>query len=303
MVQRSVFEGLVSFATFGPISAFTNILTSEQLKNLKSEDLTAKIKGLTSYTHKIVYYGPLKADDLKKMLSQYHKLPKSLNPQPAEKKFAELETPTNRVVFSHYEAKQSYLQTVAKSIPYNQEMLPIVNAYNTYFGGGMNAIVFQELREKRGLAYTARSTFNTPDALEKPFMNTSFIATQNDKVLDAFNAFNELFNQMPESETAFSLAKESLVTDIRTERISKMNLLWNYLDAQKMGRKTDIRKELFLKIPTITLADVKKFQEQYIKNKPKTYIILGKESDLDFMKLEQLYGPVTKLKLEDIFGF
>lgn len=303
LVQRSVFEGLVSYATFGPNSGFTNILSDDQLKNLNPEDLTAKIKGLSTFIHKIVYYGPLKANDLKKMLSQYHKPPKSLNPQPAEKKFTELETPTNRVVFANYDAKQSYLQTVTRSIPYNQEILPMVNAYNSYFGGGMNAIVFQELREKRGLAYTALSTFNTPDSPDKPFMNTSFIATQNDKVTDAFNAFDDLFNQMPESESAFNLAKESLITDIRTERISKMNLLWNYLDAQKMGRKTDIRKELFLKIPTITLADVKKFQEQYIKGKPKTYVILGMESDLDFTKIEQLYGSVTKLKLEDIFRF
>lgn len=303
LVQRSVFDGLVNYSTFGPNSTFTNILSTDQLKSLKPEDLTNKIKELTNYIHKIVYYGPLKADGLSKILSQYHKLPKTFNPNPVEKKFTELETNSNRVVFAHYEAKQSYLQSVQKSIPYNQELLPIIYAYNSYFGGGMNAIVFQELREKRGLAYTARSTFNVPDDINKPFMNTSFIATQNDKIIDAFNAFNELFDQMPESETAFNLGKESLITDIRTERITKMNLIWNYIDALKMGRKTDIRKDFYQKILSFTLADVKKFQEQYIKGKTKTYIILGKESDLDFTKIEQLYGPVTKLKLEDIFGF
>ncbi|NOU17103.1 MAG: insulinase family protein [Bacteroidales bacterium] len=303
LTQRSVFEGLVSYATFGPNSSFTNILTDEQLKNLKPEDLTNKIKDLSKYIHKIVYYGPLKPGSLNKILSQYHKLPKTFNPNPLEKKFSELETTSNRIVFAHYEAKQSYLQTVSRSIPYNQELVPITEMYNNYFGGGMNTIVFQELREKRGLAYSARSTFSIPDAPDKPFMNTSFIATQNDKIVDAFNAFNELFNQMPESDNAFNLAKESLITDIRTERVTKMNLLWNYIDALKMGRKTDIRKDLYSKIPTFTFADIKKFQEQYIKGKPKTYVILGKESDLDFVKLEQLYGPVTKLKLEDIFGF
>ncbi len=303
LVQRSVFDGLVSYATFGQNSTFTNIVSNDQLKSLSPEELTNKIKGLSGYVHKIVYYGPLKSDGLKKILSQYHKLPKSFNSNPIEKKFTELETNSNRVVFAHYEAKQSYLQTVAKSIQYNQELLPLISAYNGYFGGGMNAIVFQELREKRGLAYTARSTFNVPDDINKPFMNTSFIATQNDKITDAFNAFNELFDQMPESESAFNLGKESLITDIRTERITKMNLIWNYLDALKMGRKSDIRKDFFQKIPSITLADVKKFQEQYIKGKPKTYVILGKESDLDFTKLEQLYGPVTKLSIETIFGY
>jgi predicted Zn-dependent peptidase len=303
LTQRSVFEGLVSYATFGSNSSFTNILTTEQLKNLKPEDLTDKIKDLSKCIHKIIYYGSLKPNGLNKILSQYHKLPKTFNPNPLEKKFSELETTNNRIVFANYEAKQSYLQTESRGIPYNQELEPIVDMYNNYFGGGMNTIVFQELREKRGLAYSARSTFSIPDAPDKPFMNTSFIATQNDKIVDAFNAFDELFNQMPESENAFSLAKESLITDIRTERITKMNLLWNYIDALKMGRKTDIRKDLFSKIPTFTFADIKKFQEQYIKGKPKTYVILGKESDLDFVKLEQLYGPVTKLKLEDIFGF
>lgn len=303
LTQRSVFEGLVSYATFGPSSEFTYILSADQLKSLKPEDLTNKIKGLSSYIHKVIYYGPLKDEEFSKLLANYHKLPKSFNSNPVEKKFDALETTTNRVVFANYEAKQSYLQTVSRSIPYNQELIPIVSLYNNYFGGGMNAIVFQELREKRGLAYTARSTFNIPDALDKPFMNTSFIATQNDKILDAFNAFNELFNQMPESETAFNLGKESLITDIRTQRITKLNLIWNYLDALKMGRKTDIRKDLFAKIPVFTFADVKKFQEQYVKSKAKTYVILGKEADLDFTKIEQLYGPVTKLKLEDIFGF
>lgn len=303
LVQRSVFEGLVSYATFGPNSNFTNILSNDQLKNLTPEELTNQVKGLNSYVHKIVYYGPLKLDGIKKLLSKYHKLPKSFLPVPTKKEFTELETNSNRLVFTHYEAKQSYLQTVSKSVNYNQELLPLINTYNSYFGGGMNAIVFQELREKRGLAYTARSTYNIPDDVNKPFMNTSFIATQNDKITDAFNAFNELFEQMPESETAFNLAKESLITDIRTERITKLNLIWDYLEAQKMGRKTDIRKDFFQKIPTFTLADIKKFQEQYIKGKPKTYIILGKEADLDFTKLEQLYGPVTKLTLEQIFGF
>ncbi|NVO12202.1 MAG: insulinase family protein [Bacteroidales bacterium] len=303
LIQRSVFEGLVNYATYGPKSSFTNSLTTEQLKNLKPEDLTNKIKELSNYIHKIIYYGPLKPNGLSKILSQYHKIPKTFNPQPIEKKFSELETTNNRIVFANYEAKQSYLQTVTRSVPYNQELLPIADMYNNYFGAGMNTIVFQELREKQGLAYSAHSTFSIPNAPDKPFMNTSFIATQNDKIVDAFNAFNELFNQMPESDNAFNLAKESLITDIRTERITKMNLLWKYIDALKMGRKTDIRKDLFSKIPTFTFADIKKFQEQYIKGKPKTYVILGKESDLDFAKLEQLYGPVTKLKLEDIFGF
>ena len=70
-----------------------------------------------------------------------------------------------------------------------------------------------------------------------------------------------------------------------------------------MGWTYDIRKKLYTQIPTYTLNDVKQFQEQYVKAKPKTYIILGKEADMNFQELERLYGPVTKLTLEQIFGY
>ncbi|HPV57870.1 MAG TPA: insulinase family protein, partial [Tenuifilaceae bacterium] len=261
------------------------------------------VKALSTYPHTVLYYGTANQSDLKKMLTNYHKLPKKFNATPLNKKFVELDTPKDRVVFTHYEAKQSYLQTISKSVPYSFELYPIVSVYNDYFGGGMNAIVFQELREKRGLAYTARARFNTPSKPDRVFVNTSYIATQNDKIVDAFNAFNELFNDMPEVELGFNLSKESAISDIRTNRTEKMDLLWSYVSAKEMGWNTDIRKVMFEKIPTFTLSDVKKFQEQYVKGKSKTYVILGKEADMDFGKLEQLYGPVTKLTLEDIFGY
>lgn len=301
--QQSIFEGIVDYATYGPLSSFTNIVSADQLKALDPEKLTEIIKSFSSYPHTIVYYGPEKMEAIKKILSDYHKVSKQLLAIPEEKKFTELETSKDQVIFANYDAKQSYLQTVSKSIGFNYDMLPIIRIYNDYFGGGMNAIVFQELREKRGLAYRARSIYSIPDSPDKPFINSSMIATQNDKIIDAFNAYNELFNQMPESETAFNLSKQSIISDIQTQRITKVNLIWNYIEAQKMGYQTDLRKTYYEKIPGLTLSDVKKWQEQYIKGKPKTYVILGKESDMDFQKLEQLYGPVTKVSLEQIFGY
>ncbi|BDX39039.1 zinc protease [Tenuifilaceae bacterium CYCD] len=301
--QKTVFSGLVSYATYGAQNPFNYVLSEEQLKAITPESLVEKIKMISTYPHKILYYGTLNQNDLRKQLLANHKLPKKFNVAPANKRFDESDTPKDRVVFANYDAKQSYLETISKSVPYSFELYPVVSIYNDYFGGGMNAIVFQELREKRGLAYTARARFSVPSWPDRVFMNTSYIATQNDKVVDAFNAFNELFNDMPMAEIGFNLAKESAISDIRTSRVEKMDLLWNYIEAERMGRSTDIRKVMFEKLPLFTLNDVKKFQEQYVKGKAKTYVILGKETDLDFGKLEQLYGPVTKLTLEEIFGY
>jgi len=301
--QQSVFSALVSYATYGEENPQRLILSNEELKGLTAQPLVDLIREFTSYPHIILYYGPQDVKGLKKMLTEKHIQPKKYKSLPVNKKFEETSTTTERVLFVNYDAKQSYLQTISKGELYSDNLYPVVTLYNEYFGGGMNAIVFQEMREKRGLAYTARSLYSIPDEPNRVFMNTSFIATQNDKVIDAFNAFNELFNNMPEAEIGFNLAKESLISNIRSQRIIRMALLYNYLDARRMGWNRDMRQTLFEVIPGMTLNDVRLFQQTHVKGKPKTYVILGKESDMDFNRLSSLFGPVTKLSLEDIFGY
>jgi len=166
----------------------------------------------------------------------------------------------------------------------------------------MNAIVFQEMREARGLAYSAYANFQRPGKPDRSYMYNSFIATQNDKMIEAIDAFKNIIYEMPESEKAFNLAKESIITNIRTQRILKEDILWNYLSAKEFGYTTDTRKELFDKIPAMTLQDVKAFQEKYIKNRPFTYCILGDTKDLDMEALKKI-GPVTILTQEEIFGY
>lgn len=301
--QSANFQGLVNYATYGPQNPFTTGYKNDELLALDPQTVLNNLRKLWHYDHKVIFYGPQSAKEARKLIARYHTTPKKLLPVPKVKRFEPMETKSDRVFFAHYEANQSYLQTVTKGIKYDPSMLPQITIYNSYFGGGMNAIVFQELREKRGLAYTARSNYTAPSLPDEFYINNSFIATQNDKVVDAFNAFNELFNTMPESEVSFNLAQESIISNIRTQRILKSAIVWNYLSAQKMGQNMDMRKVIFEKIPKMTLSDVKMFNEKHIQNQPKTYIILGHEKQIDFETIEKLFGPVTKLTKEEIFQF
>jgi predicted Zn-dependent peptidase len=167
----------------------------------------------------------------------------------------------------------------------------------------MNAIVFQEMREKRGLAYSAGASYSMPGHPDDYFMNTSFIATQNDKVSDAFSAFDELFEDMPLSETAFRLGQEQIISNIRTQRNRNTSVIWSYLGAQRMGRDYDMNEVLYNKVPSMTLEQMSAFNNEYIQNQPKTYVILGNENTVDFGEIEALFGPVTKLSQEDLFVY
>ena len=60
-------------------------------------------------------------------------------------------------------------------------------------------------------------------------------------MLDAINTFNDIINNMPQSETAFKLAKEGMIARLRTDRITKMSVIWSYINAQDLGQTVDSR--------------------------------------------------------------
>lgn len=301
--QRANFSALVDYATYGEKSPRKNILSEEELKSLKPSDLIGLIQKMKNYPHEILYYGPTNSTQVVNLVNQYHQVPKKLSPLPEKETFHLAETKTNKVLFAHYEGPQSNVQTVSKSGLYNEQLLPEISMFNAYFGGGMNAIVFQEMREKRGLAYSAAARYVIPNDTKENFRTISYIVTQNDKVIDALNAFNELFNEMPVSENAFNLAKEAMMTDLVSNRITKMSVIWSYLNDRKMGRAYDLDQIMYEKIPSMTLEDVLKFNQNYIKDQFKTYVILGNESVLDLKTIEAQFGPVEKVSPETYFGY
>ncbi len=300
--QRSNFAALQRYIRFGSEQIKAVTPSNEALTALTSEELLGKLRDLRNKQHTILYYGPEKADKALSIINELHYIPEAPEALNA-KRNVELETKENNVMLAQYDAKQIYMiQNSNRGEQFDVANDPIIALYNEYFGGGMNSIVFQEMREARGLAYTAQAALRQPGYANDPYTFYAFIATQNDKMGAAIDAFEEIINDMPESEAAFQIAKESLLNRMRTQRTIKADILWSYLDAQDMGVTEDRNKAIFEQVQNLTLEDVKAFQEKWIKGRQYTYGILGDIQDLDMEKLRSL-GPVTVLSQEDIFGY
>ena len=207
------------------------------------------------------------------------------------------------MALAEYDANQLNLTGYYNTeLPFSVETAPIITLYNEYFGGGMNSIVFQEMREARGLAYSARANYSIPADLEHPSVFSFSIGTQNDKLIDALSAFDEIINEMPVSENAFNIAKESLISNIRTQRTVRSRVLTSYLNAQRRGLDYDLNKVIYEKVPDLTLDDVVKFQQEYVKAKPHSYGIVGRTGDMDLKGLLR-YGTIRPVTTEEIFGY
>jgi predicted Zn-dependent peptidase len=300
--QQTRFRALANYGMYGEDSPTKDVLSDAQLQSYTSQQLVDALKGLCNYSHKILYYGPESMETVKSIVGRSHQMPKKWAKAPANKKLVPQAVNGNTVLFCDYDANQTYLREYNRSVKFNVKMLPAMRIYNGYFGGSMNAIVFQEMREKRSLAYSAQSSYSMPGEKDGYFTNHSIIATQNDKLIDALNAFDGLFEDMPVAEANFTLAKSSIISNIRTARTTKRSIIFSYLNYQKMGYKELPNKTAFEMMPSMTMQDVIDFNHKYIKGQNKTYMVLGKESDMDFNALGK-FGKVKKVTLDDIFGY
>lgn len=302
--QSANFSQLLSYAMWGEHSPSKNILSEKELTGMNPQELVDRIHKFNSYKHRIMYYGPADEKELTSLIDQYHNVPAQLQDVPAPAyDYKYQPTTENKVYFAEYDAKQIYFTGISNfEKQYDAAIQPTLSMYNEYFSGGMNSIVFQEMREARSLAYSSYAFIASPSKKEYPYIFRSFIATQNDKMIDAMKAFDEIINNMPESEKAFKLAQEGTISRLRTDRITGMNILWEYLDLQDKGIEGDPRKALFEQAQIMTLKDVKDFQQKWVKDRKYTYCVLGNEKDLDMKSLEK-YGKITKLSQKDIFGY
>jgi predicted Zn-dependent peptidase len=198
--------------------------------------------------------------------------------------------------------KQAEVIMISKQNNFNKSEIPQIKLFQEYFGGGMQSIVFQTMRESKALAYSVFSRYVVPTVKERSFYTLSYIGTQADKLPEAMMGMHQLFDSLPRIEANFDGAKKSLLQKIRSERMKPSEYCINYYNALKLGIDYDVRKDVFLTLPNLTFQDLIKFHQQHFNNKKYTTLLVGKKENI---KPETLlkYGQVQWLNLNEVFGY
>ena len=301
--QSTNFSYLLNYATYGPHNSNRDVMTADELRQANPQQLLGLLANLSNLKHTVLYYGKLTPDELSKVLATAHKTAKTLADVPKGKPYERQQAATNEVLIAPYDAKNIYLLMYNnEGRDWNPDKEAVVDLFNEYYGGGMNGIVFQEMREARGLAYSAAAYYVTPSKKGEKEFSQAYIITQNDKMMDAVNQFHVILNEMPASENAFRIAKDAVTKQLASQRVTKFSVISDYLMAKRRGIDYDINEKVYNALPALTLQDIVDFEKQVMANKQYRYIILGDEKELDMKALEQL-GPIRRLTTEEIFGY
>ncbi len=301
--QSYNFYYLINYGMYGPRNSMRDALSAEQLRKINPQTLLDMLKNLSQYKHEVHYYGPMSVSDVSKIITKEHRMAKDLIAAPEARHYTSETTPENEVLIAPYDAKNIYMRMVHnEQRQWHPEEAAVQSLFNEYYGGGMNTIVFQELREARGLAYNAYAAYVRPEYKDQSEYFFTHIITQNDKMMDCVRQFNNILDTIPQSDAAFAIAKDALTKRLASERKTKFGIINAWLAARNRGIDYDINERIYNALPNITLQDVVRFEQQNIANKPYRYVILGDEKELDIKALEKI-APIKRLTTEEIFGY
>lgn len=293
-----IMAALSNYAKYGKVSRFSDVVSAERLKSIKSEEMTTKIKNLLNMPYEIFFYGT-DFNAFKKYAKPFVeketlKVPeKKIYPEPATE---------GKVFFTNYDMVQTEMSKVGKGNNVNLKNLGKINVFNEYFGRGLSSIVFQEIRESKSLAYSAYVSYAANGELNHPDYVTTYIGTQANKLPQAVNAMDELMANLPQVPAQFENAKNAALKQIASGRINRTNIFFNQMNLKKLGIDYDLRKDMYAEIEKLTLADVTNFYNNEVKPMKYNTAIIGKKENLDMSAINKM-GTFHEVTLEEIFGY
>lgn len=297
-----IMAGLMDYAQYGEDNPFNYVITNDEIRELKAEDLVGLLHGLNQYEHIITYYGPNSSALFSKEIAGLHHLPRKFRDAPAVKKFTYSPLAAPKVYFANYDMVQTEIAWIRNIEAYNPEKAATITTFNNYFGDGMGSLVSQTIRESKALAYSTYAMVWTPDSREKQAYTIAYVGSQADKMNDAITAMNELISDLPVSESGFALSKASVINRLETSRITNDGIIRAYFADKKLGYASDSRKAQYETMQSLTLDEIRNFHKQKLSGRPYNYCVLGAEKNVNHNTLKK-YGEVNELTLEQIFGY
>lgn len=294
---NSIVHAMARFRRYGDQSVYRLALSDADLDKLTEVDMKRTIDSLFTTPHTIAYTGKKSAAIWQDSLTIASDLTKAKEETP--RAITEVTDPVS-IYFLHREMSQA--QVWIESIPgeWDESDRAEATLFNGYFSGGMSSIVFQELREARGLAYSANAFISTPRRKNGSFVTVGTIGCQADKAVEAINTFNELFEQIPDNQERFDRSKSSLVQKADANRIPFRSIASTLMAWKRMGVEGNMNKISLEQIQGTSLEDVQKFHTDHIKGKPKRISIVGDRNKVDLDALRKL-GTLKEVTAEDIF--
>jgi zinc protease len=167
---------------------------------------------------------------------------------------------------------------------------------NEVLGGGFSGRLANEIRTKRGLAYSVGGGLGA--AFDRPGLMRLTMQTKSESVYDAIAALKEQVRGIitqPPSDEEMKRAKESILNSFVFNYDSKAGILAQQMTYAYYGLPEDYLDRYRANIEKITKEDVTRVATKYVKPDDLSVLIVGRARD--FPKPLDTLGKVTTLDI------
>ncbi|HEU0030865.1 MAG TPA: insulinase family protein [Kofleriaceae bacterium] len=287
---QSVMGALQLYARFGAESEFLVVPSNKQLQAAKPAQLAKLLGKYLKLTHRTSYFGPRGGKEAAAAIVLGDGSIKTKPPRPV--RFRK----PNAVIGTDQEMAQTHVWMMWPRPSATADD----RAAGTVFSEYAAAMLYQEVREARGLAYTVFGGFD-PGAKKTDDADVYVYAgTQGDKTDDAITAILTSL-RAPIDDKRLDTAKETLVQNYRADRIPPRGIAGTVYAWQDQGETADPRAGRMKRASAVDKAMLEKWMKAAL-GRPVLISVVGERKKLDEAKLKQL-APVTFVPVNKLFGY
>ncbi len=292
----SLADAAGAFALYGPKSEYLLEPTNAQISGAKPDALAKLAREYLDHTHRTIYFGPRAAEDAAKAVG-LGKAHRKVAPRRAET-FRKVSRPT--FFFAHRDVAKSTITLALPAGVQTRAEKPAATAFTEYFSGAMNSLLFQEMREARGLVYYSWGAVTPGARPVDAWALRGGLGTQSDKTVDALTTYFELIKR-PIDKVRFASAKAALDQEFRSSRVDPRNSGWAVMTWDEQGEARDPRPERWEAIGAMTPEQLQAYVARYAKIPP-TVGLVGNRERVDLGGLRKL-GEVVEVAPEKLFSY
>jgi len=297
--RGAVYAALGDYARLGRQSPVLNDLSDAELRALKTADLRRLMRGFMAWRRRTTYIGNREPAEIAKLLDEPGRRYRSI---PARPPLRYQKPAQPRVLFTHRGMVQSLVGLFAADGILDLDHVVDASFYDNYVGGGMNSVIFQEVREARSLAYSAGGGYAFGGRKGDDNLVYGALGCQADKTMDAAALLRGLVQSPPWSEPRFLDASKALEERYRGNPIPFRSIPGALLDWEDQGiTGGDPRPQRFAKVLKYQLEDLKAFA-RHLKDRTMTIYVLGDRDRAGLDGLKRLGGFEEK-SLDQIFPY
>jgi len=285
------------YVWYGENSPFINVLSEQELFALSTDEVLTQIKELAYLPHKIWYYGKKQPKDVSSMI--VNSLPASIkNPDFEIKILRPRAIPDKTAYVIIFPKVQISTYKIAENGEISLDNYANALLFSSFYGGSLGSVISQEIRERRGLAYSAGGFHILPYYKGDKVLYAAYSMVQFDKLEENLSVIEDLMTYFKADLKHFEVGKQSLKQELETERITGEEI-FSFVDRSlKRGFDKDPREHTYKKLQTLTYEDYKNYFVSNIASGNSIYILVMNEEAFKNFQLEGY--QIVKLNPEDI---